>query len=200
MATGIATTATPGLWERYIMPMDAVTDRLNRITGALTKLGIPYALVGGQAVALWVATKDPAAVRTTKNVDILLNRADLPIAKSAAMSVGLDYVEVVEVGMFLERTDPNPRHGVHLIWAGEKVEAECSLPSPTIDERQELEPGKFVVTLAGLVRMKLIANRDQDRVHLRDMIDVGLIDRSMLAGQPEELAARLEALLTEAGR
>ena len=57
-------------------------------------------------------------------------------------------------------------------------------PSPTTDERQELEPGKFAVSLPGLVRMKLMANRDKDRVHLRDMIDVGLIDRSMLAGLP----------------
>ena len=200
MATGIAPSPTPGLWERYHMAMDAVTDRLNRITAVLTKLGIPYALVGGQAVALWVATKEPAAVRTTKDVDILLNRADLPKAKSAAMSVDLDYVEVVDVGMFVERSDPNPRHAVHLIWAGEKVKAEYPLASPTIDERQELEPGKFVVSLAGLVRMKLMANRDQDRVHLRDMIDVGLVDRSMLTGLPEELKTNLEALLTEAGR
>ena len=29
--------------------------------------------------------------------------------------------------------------------------------------------------MAGLVRMKLMANRDKDRVHLRDMIDVGLL-------------------------
>ena len=32
------------------------------------------------------------------------------------------------------------------------------------------------------------------------MIDVGLIDRSMLAGLPEMLAERLDVLLTEAGR
>jgi hypothetical protein len=102
--------------------------------------------------------------------------------------------------MFLERTDPNPRHGVHLVWAGENIKAESPLPSPGIDERQELEAGKFVVTLPGLVRMKLAANRDQDRVHLRDMIDVGLVNRSMLDALPAEWAARLDALLTDLGR
>src|ERR1700686_5514547 len=168
------------------MAMDQLTDRLNRITGALTKMGVPYALVGGQAVIFWVSTKDPAAVRTTKDVDILINRADLPKAKSAALSVGLDYVEVVDVCMFLEPSDPNPRHGVRLIWAGERVKADDPLPSPTTDERQELEPGKFAVSLPGLVRMKLVANRDKDRVHLRDMIDIGLIDPSMLAGLPAD--------------
>ena len=74
----------PGLWERYQMAMDKLTDRLNRITAALTNLGVPYALVGGQAVIFWVSTRDPAAVRTTKDVDILIDRTDLPKAKSAA--------------------------------------------------------------------------------------------------------------------
>jgi hypothetical protein len=190
----------PGLWERYQMAMDKLTDRLNRITGALTNLSVPYALVGGQAVIFWVSTKDPAAVRTTRDVDILIDRADLPKAKSAALAAGLEYVEVVDVGMFVEPSDPNPRHGVHLVWASEKVKADDALPTPAIDERQELEPGKSVVTLAGLVRMKLTANRDKDRVHLRDMIEVGLIERSMLTGLPAELAARLDLLLSDAGR
>ena len=102
--------------------------------------------------------------------------------------------------MFLERKDPNPRKGVHVLWAGEKVRPEYPLSSPTIEEREQLEPGKSVVTLAALVRMKLMSNRDQDRVHLRDLIDVGLVDRGFLADLPAELAARLDALLAESGR
>src|SRR6266404_8463171 len=177
------------------MALDEVTERMQRVVGALEQAGIPYALVGGQAVALWVATKDPAAVRTTKDVDILLRRQDLPRARAAAAAAALDYFEVVNIGMFLERSDPNPRKGVHLLWAGEKVRAEYPLPSPTVDEREMLEPGKQVVSLAGLVRMKLMSNRDQDRVHLRDLIDVGLVGRDLLASLPQELAARLDALL-----
>ena len=182
------------------MAMDAVTDRLERITRAFEEAGVPYALVGGQAVALWVSTKDPAAVRTTKDVDILLDKRDLPRARAAALTVTMDYLEVMGIGMFLERTDPNPRHAVHLIWAGEKVRPELPLPSPTIDQRLALEPGKTVVTLAGLVMMKLLSNRDQDRVHLRDMIDVGLVGRAMLDEIPKELSERLTPLLDDAGR
>jgi hypothetical protein len=193
-----ATTAT--LWERYVMALDAVTERLQRITGALDQASVPYALVGGQAVAAWVTTRDPAAVRTTKDVDILLRREDLPRARAAALSVNMEYFEAVGVGMFLERDNPNPRQGVHIVWAGEKVRPECVLPSPTIDEREALEPGVQVVKLAGLVCMKLLAYRDQDRLHLRDMIDVGLVDRGMLADLPAELASRLDTLLTELGR
>jgi hypothetical protein len=147
-----------------------------------------------------VATKDPAAVRTTKDVDMLIRREDLPKARAAASSVTMDYFEVAGVGMFLERSDPNPRKGVHLLWAGEKVRPDCTVASPGLDERETLAPGKHVVSLAGLVRMKLVANRDQDRVHLRDLIDVGLIDRGMLSGLPPDLAAGLDALLAETGR
>jgi hypothetical protein len=151
-------------------------------------------------VALWVATKDPGAVRTTKDVDILLRRADLAGARAAALSVDMDYFEFLGRGMFLERADPNPRRAVHLVWADEKVTADCALPSPPVEDRQVLEPGKAVVSLPGLVRMKLLANRDHDRVHLRDMIDVGLIDRGFLKDLPADLATRLNTLLTEQGR
>src|SRR5881398_794824 len=127
--------ASPSLWQKYLMALDEVTDRLQRIARALSEAGVPYALVGGQAVALWVATKDPAAVRTTKDVDILLRRDDLPKARAAADTADFDYFETMGVGMFLEKTDPNPRRGVHLVWAGEKVRPEYLLPSPAIDER-----------------------------------------------------------------
>ncbi len=182
------------------MAVDEVTARLHRITQAFEQAGVPYALVGGQAVALWVATKDPAAVRTTKDVDILLHRDDLPKARAAASAIAMDYFEVLGVGMFLERSDPNPRKGVHLLWAGEKVRPENLLAAPNVDEREMLTQGQHVVSLAGLVRMKLVSNRDQDRVHLRDLIDVDLVSRDLLSTLPPELATHLEALLTEAGR
>ena len=147
------TVVTPpaGLWEKHVMALDDVTNRLERITRSLNDAGVPYALVGGQAVAMWVATRDPAAVRTTKDVDLLLRREDLSRAKAAALAISMDYFEVMGVGMFLERQNPSPRNAVHLLWAGEKVRPDYPLPSPPIDERQTLEPGKHVVSLPGLV-------------------------------------------------
>jgi hypothetical protein len=188
------------LWEAYAMSLDDVTDRLRRITRALEDHSVPYALVGGQAVALWVATKEPSAVRTTKDVDVMIRRQQLAQARAAAISASMDYFEVLGVGMFLDRNDPNPRHAVHLVWAGEKVRPEYEHPSPSIEDRQTLAPGLHAVSLAGLVLMKLQANRDQDRVHLRDMIDVGLVGRDLMLQLPPELAARLESLLFEFGR
>ena len=182
------------------MALDDVADRLVRITQALHAAHVPYALVGGQAVAIWVATRDPAAVRTTKDVDLLIRRHDLPRARAAAHAVEMDYFETMGVGMFLDRRDPNPRYAVHLIWAGEHLRPGLPLPSPEVDDRTTLPGGHEVVSIEGLVRMKLMADRDQDRVHLRDMIDVGLVERAMLTRLPGELATRLESLLHAMGR
>jgi len=191
---------TLGIWERHVMALDDVTRQLERIAKAFQEGSVPFAFVGGQAVAMWVATKDPSAVRTTKDVDILVRRDDLPRARKAALSVGLDYFEVMGVGMFLDRDDPNPRRAVHLVWAGERVRPEYPCASPTLEDVELLEPNRPTVSLPGLVRMKLVSNRDQDRVHLRDMIDVGLVGREMLAELPGVLRERLEALLAESGR
>jgi hypothetical protein len=182
------------------MAVGRVDALRQRILAALSDSGIPHALVGGQAVAAWVATKDPDAVRTTKNVDLLIDRRDLPKARAAAHSVELDYFEVMNVGMFLERDDPNPRRGVHLVWAGEKIKAEYPHAAPSIDRRVEVEPGQWAVSLIDLVVMKLMANREQDRVHLRDMIDVGLVDATMIDGVPEQLRSLLKELLIEQGK
>lgn len=187
-------------WKLYAMALDDVADRLARITKALKKANVPYALVGGQAVAIWVATRDPAAVRTTKGIDLLIRRDDLGRARAAARMVEMDYFETMGVGMLLDRSDPNPRHAVHLIWAGEHLRHGYPLPSPNLDERTTLAGGHEVVSIEDLVRMKLMANRDQDRVHLRDMIDVGLVERAMLAGLPEGLASLLESLLVDMGK
>jgi len=43
--------------------------------------------------------------------------------------------------------------------------------------------------------MKLTAFRDKDRTHLRDMIDVGLIDAATLDRLPAALRPRLAELL-----
>lgn len=182
------------------MALEDVADRMARITSALDAMHIPYALIGGQAVALWVATRDPSAVRTTKDVDILLPRKELGRSRAAARTADRDYFETLGVGMFLDRRDLNPRHAVHLVWAGEVVRPGDTVAAPEITDRETLPGDHVVVSLTKLVEMKLMGGRDQDRVHLRDLIGVGLVGREILMTLPAELAARLVPLLEEQGR
>jgi len=68
------------------------------------------------------------------------------------------------------------------------------MASPDINE-SEVTDSFRLVTLDALVRMKLTAFRDKDRTHLRDLIDVGLLDSAWVKRLPSELAARLQSLL-----
>jgi hypothetical protein len=44
--------------------------------------------------------------------------------------------------------------------------------------------------------MKLTSFRDRDRTHLRDLIEVGLVDKTWGQHLPEPLASRLQNLVT----
>jgi len=67
------TTARPipvDLLQRMVDAVELVRQRLMRASQALQARGIAYAVVGGNAVAAWVATIDRAAVRNTQDVDV----------------------------------------------------------------------------------------------------------------------------------
>jgi hypothetical protein len=59
----------------------------------------------------------------------------------------------------------------------------------------ELSGGFRLLRLEPLVRMKLTSFRDKDRMHLRDLLDVGLIDATWDKRLPAELAERLTWLI-----
>jgi hypothetical protein len=73
-------------------------------------------------------------------------------------------------------------------------------PAPQVADQREIDRGLFVISLPSLVHMKLQSYSDQDRVHLRDLIEVGLADRSMLSVLSPRLADRLDSLLKEFGQ
>ncbi len=63
-------------WERLVAAVEDVRQRACRAAGALQRAGIPHVVVGGNAVAAWVARVDREAVRNTKDVDLLVRRQD----------------------------------------------------------------------------------------------------------------------------
>lgn len=181
-------------WERMIRAVEKVRERCDRAAKALDAAGIPYAVIGGNAVANWVARVDEEAVRNTRDVDILIRREDLETAKSAMDAAGFDYAQVDGVDLFVERPNGKPSGGVHLLFAGEKVKPSDPVPAPGIDEAERVDAFR-VLSLEALVRMKLVANRDKDRTHIRDMIGVGLIDGTWPERFPEVLSDRLRQIL-----
>jgi hypothetical protein len=181
-------------WERMIRAVEKVRERLLRATSALEKAGIPYAVAGGNAVAAWVSRVDEAAVRNTQDVDILVRRADFPAATTALEAAGFYHAQVLDVEAFLDGPNAKVRDAVHILFAGEKVKPAYEAAAADMDES---ERGKEfqMLQLEALVRMKLTSFRDKDRTHLRDMIDVGLIDATWPARFSKTLGVRLQELL-----
>jgi hypothetical protein len=138
---------------------------------------------------------DVSAVRATQDVDLLVRRADLPAVKAALEAVGFVYRHAASIDMFLDGPGAKARDAVHVIFANEKVRAEYLLPTADVGETESSADGRFRhLSLPALVRMKLTSYRDKDRTHLRDLIDVGLIDPGWVATVPPELAPRLQHL------
>ena len=186
---------TDALLDKMVRAVEAVKDRLKRAATALEAAKVPYAVVGGNAVAAWVAQADEAAVRNTRDVDILLRRSDLPAAKVALEAVGFIYRHSASIDMFLDGPGAKFRDAVHILFAAEKVRSEYVSASPDVTETTIAPEGHRVVTLAALVTMKLNSYRLKDQVHLQDMISVGLIDHTWPAKFPPPLNERLQAVL-----
>jgi hypothetical protein len=181
------------LLDRMVRAVEKVRERLHRAARVLEDAKIPYAIIGGNAVATWVARVDEAAVRNTQDVDILLRRSDLEAAKTAFSEAGFAFRHVKGSDMFLDGPHAKAREAVHIIFAGERVRSDDLVPAPEVDESESTTSFR-VVMLESLVRMKLTSFRDKDRMHLRDMIDVGLLDETWLKRLPDELSPRLKEL------
>ena len=181
-------------WIRMNHAVENVRRRLLRATRALAEADVRYAVACGNAVAAWVSRVDEAAVRNTRDVDIVLRRQDLPAARSALEQAGFVYRHAAGMDMFLEGATGKARDAVHIVFAGEKVRPEYTLPAPDVSESGETETF-CLLSLDALVRMKLTSFRDRDRVHLRDLVEIGLIDESSLRGVPVPLQPRLKDLL-----
>jgi hypothetical protein len=184
----------PEILDRMERAVAKVRERLLRATAALNQAGIPYAVVGGNAVASWVATVDEGAVRNTRDVDILVRRGDLAAVTAALESAGFIGGELLDVVMFRDGPEGKPSEAVHLLFSGEKMRPGQLLPAPEIETVPD--PANFrVIALESLVAMKLLANRRKDQVHIEDLISMGLVDASWLAKLPPELAERLKLIL-----
>jgi hypothetical protein len=181
-------------WERMIRAVEKVRERLRRAAAALAEADVPYAVAGGNAVAAWVSRVDEAAVRNTQDVDILLRRSDLEAATKALAKAGFIRRRVAGIEMFLDGPQAKARDAVHIVVAGEKVRPEYEIPAPEVSESEAADFFR-ILTLEALVRMKLTSFRDKDRTHLRDLLEVGLVDASWLQRLPQELRGRLQSLL-----
>ncbi len=132
----------------------------------------------------------------------MLRRSDAGNAQRALEAAGFMHRRVASLGkagamdVFLDGPEGKVRDALHILWAGEKAVPDALEPSPELTETEFT--GEFeLIPLADLVRMKLTSFRDKDRMHLRDLISVGLLDDGWLNALSAQLAARLRQILDD---
>ncbi len=182
------------LWKKIGDSMDRVELRLRKTIAILEASMIPFAIVGGNAVRIWVAQVDPGAVRATNDVDVLIRPEDLENVKGIMAKNGYRYRKAAGLDMFLEGENDSVRHAVHVVLANRMIKSDDFESNPDV-EPTEYGDGIRTLPLERLVRMKLNSFRLKDRVHLLDMIGVGLLDRNWIARFPEPLGERLRSLI-----
>jgi hypothetical protein len=172
----------------------AMVGTLERISEPLGVAGIPYEVIGGMAVMVHVNRVEPSAVRNTKDIDIMVDRADLERIKEVAAAHGFTFRHVRGVDMLLPAGETKVRNAVHLVFAGEKVKETQMVPNPPVAPQFFSIHGVdvAVIPVADLVRMKLSNYRDIDRVHVRDLDEVGLVTAEVETALPLVLRGRLD--------
>jgi len=187
-------------WQRMSDAVDNVRRRLLHTASCLDNAGVPYAVIGGNAVAAWVSRVDDTAVRNTRDVDILLRRADLPRAITALEQAGYRHRQVASLGsggtmdVFLDGDAGKVRDAVHVLFAGERIRPDALAPNEDVADSEDVD-GFRLISLAALIRMKLAAWRDKDRMHLRDLQTVGLLEKDTIPGLTPLLEERLDYIL-----
>jgi hypothetical protein len=146
-----------------------LVSELHAIVAALKAAGITYAVCGG------VAATAHGAIRSTKDIDILVAREDLPAALDAIRPLGYAYPALpmtFDAGTERERDEQRVTKiegKEHLLL--DLLVAEAAFAG-ALDDRVEVdlpEGPLAIVSLPTLMRMKRLAGRAQDLADLEKL-------------------------------
>lgn len=170
----------------------SLVGMLQKIAEPLGAANIPYEVVGGLAVLIHVEEADSSQSMLTRDIDILIRRTDLERVVAVAESHGFRFRHAAGLDMLLY--GDKAVNAVHLLFSGEKVRPIQTTPNPALAPERKTLKGEavWVIKVAELVVMKLSANRDKDRVHIRALDAAGLITLEIERGLPESLRAILQ--------
>lgn len=124
----------------------------------------------------------------------MIHRSDLERVIELAEDHGFRFRHTAGLDMLMYGENISARNAVHLLFTDEKVRPNQATPNPLISPERKQILGKevWVIRVGDLLRMKLSAYRDKDRVHTRIMDAAGLITPAIELALAPELQARLQ--------
>ena len=138
-----------------------------------------------------MARADPSGARVTRDVDIRVLRADLEHITAVLESEEFNREDLRIRVLFIDHREPDRRAGVHLVWPDAPDRRSYICAAPSLYETIRIPGGFAILDLPSLVRMNLTSFGDIDRVHVKDMLSVGLIDERIRENLPSALLNRL---------
>jgi hypothetical protein len=180
-------------FERMFEAQRILRERQASIVAVLTQTGIPFALFASNATYAWIESVDPSCVRQCRNIDLIANRHDRDAVMSALTCLQLSPESRDDYLLLRNKHTCHDRWFDRVYFAGEKL-ANSDVMIPTLYEIEIIKEVP-VVLLPALVEFQLRRFKLDDKVDLRDLIDVGLIDQSWPAKLPPGLAERLQQIL-----
>jgi hypothetical protein len=150
-------------------PCVTIYDELRGVLRALESADVDYALIGGLAVAVW------GAPRATKDIDLLVQREDLPKAMAAVADLGFTRAALpfeFKDGTALQRINKVDPAGnlmtVHFMIVDKNLEQ----PWVSRIKLPFAEGSVTVVSRDALIGMKARAARPQDVMDVQNLRDV----------------------------
>lgn len=151
-----------------------VARRFDSLCGAAK---IDYTIIGGLAVYLHIDPVEPLSARLTTHIDAHIDQASLPGVERAAAEFGFTLTPEY-------RLVTSALHNrVHLYFQ----HAGYSLPRDAV-----ILEGLKVAPLRDLLLAKLARNKLIDMVHVRDMIDAGMMTPELESDLNKTLRERLD--------
>ncbi len=170
-----------------------LTEDLGRLLELFKSANVAFEVIGGVAVNvhLMAALKRSRSF-VTRDIDLLVNRADLPAIVKAASEAGYSAKRMMG-GYALLQPGQELSEAAHILFVGEKPKSAYPVNNPN------LEPQFFeffgmsvpVAPVRDLLILKLNSLRPKDVVHLEVLDEVGFITPELEQQLPPALKGRL---------
>ena len=172
--------------------MYSLVHDLEGIVTSLREAGVRFEVVGGVAVNAHILDRHRSRSFVTRDIDMLVYRADLDRISKAAEPLGYEAKKMMG-GYMLRRPNQDSAEAIHLLFVGEKSKTTQPHPHPDIyPEVKHLFGVEVpVAPLLDLLHMKLNSLRPKDLTHIETLDEAGLITPLLESDLPDDLRERL---------
>jgi len=170
--------------------------QLDQAVESMTAADVPFALIGGKAVAAWIISADGVNDLGLRPIDLLIHERDADRALAALDIFGYAHRKY-RTQILLRNSDKSwDRGAIRLAYAGAQVRPEDLRPLPT-PEQSCLVEGYRCLELPTLVEMLLAQFRIIDKAHVRSLAENDLVNADWLDRIDPTMAKRLKAILED---